>query len=204
MKRIILSVLLFVSMPLMAQDAEKGKALSGTCMACHGMDGNSINPIWPSIAGQHAKYTERHLKMFKSGERESANMAPMVANLSEQDMKDLAAYFATQKMKLKAADPEQVELGQKIYQGGIKDRNVPACMACHGPTGQGNPLSGYPKVASQHAAYAINELKLYREGRALGGKDDVNGQIMAEVAKYLSDEEIQAVASYMQGLQKNQ
>lgn len=204
MERIILFVLLVFSLPLMAQDAEKGKALSGTCMACHGMDGNSVNPIWPSIAGQHAKYIERHLKLFKSGERESANMAPMVAGLSEQDMKDLAAFYAGQTIKLKAADPEQVELGRQIYQGGIKDRNVPACLACHGPTGQGNPLSGYPKVASQHAAYTVNELKLFRGGRTVGDKDDVNGKIMAEVTQYLSDEEIAAVASYMQGLQKNQ
>ncbi len=204
MKRISLFVLLLVAMPLMAQDAEKGKALSGTCMACHGMDGNSVNPIWPSIAGQHAQYIERHLKLFKSGERESANMAPMVATLSDQDMKDLAAFYAGQTMKLKAADPEQVELGRQIYQGGIKDRNVPACMACHGPTGQGNPLSGYPKVANQHAAYAVNELKLFRDGRTVGNKDDVNGKIMAEVTQYLSDEEIAAVASYMQGLKKNQ
>ncbi len=202
MKRIILSMLLALSSSVLAQDADKGKVLSTTCAACHGVDGNSINPIWPSIAGQHAKYIERHLKLFKTGERESVNMAPMVAALSEQDMKDLAAYFTSQKMKLKAADPEQVELGRKIYQGGIKERDVPACMACHGPTGQGNPLAGYPKLANQHAAYTVNELKLYRKGRVLGNKNDVNGKIMADIVKYLSDEEITAVASYVQGLQK--
>lgn len=202
MKHIILSLLLVISTQVLAQDAEKGKSLSATCGACHGMDGNSVNPIWPSIAGQHEKYIERQIKLFKSGERPSANMAPMVAALSDQDIKDLAAFFASQDMKLKAADPELVELGQKIYQGGIKDRNVPACLACHGPTGQGNPLSGYPKLANQHAAYTVNELKLYRSGRVIEGSDNPNDSIMAEVAKYLSDEEITAIASYIQGLQK--
>lgn len=202
MKHILLSLLLLTSQQVWAQDAEKGKALSGTCMACHGMDGNSVNPIWPSIAGQHEKYIERQLHLFKSGERASANMAPMVAALSDQDMKDLAAFFASQTMKLKAADPEMVELGQSIYQGGIKDRNIPACMACHGPTGQGNPLSGYPALANQHAPYTVNELKLYRAGRVIEGSDNPNDKVMAEVAKYLSDEEITALASYIQGLQK--
>lgn len=204
MKHIILSLLLVISTHALAQDAEKGKALSATCGACHGMDGNSVNPIWPSIAGQHEKYIERQLHLFKSGERASANMAPMVAALTDQNMKDLAAFFASQDMKLKAADPEMVELGQKIYQGGIKDRNIPACLACHGPTGQGNPLSGYPKLANQHAAYTVNELKLFRAGRVIEGSDNANDSIMAEVTKYLSDEEITAVASYIQGLQKAQ
>lgn len=187
-----------------AGDAEKGKSLSATCAACHGMDGNSINPIWPSIAGQHAEYIERQLNVFQSGDRQSANMAPMVAGLSEQDKADLAAYFSSQTMKLKAANPDLVELGQAIYQGGLKDRNIPACMACHGPTGQGNPLSGYPVVASQHAAYTVNELKLYRAGRVSADKDDVNGHVMADVAKQMTDAEIEAVASYMQGLKSAQ
>jgi Cytochrome c553 len=203
MKQIVLLVLAMFASQLMAQDgdAEKGKALSGTCVACHGTDGNSVNPIWPTIAGQHPQYIERQLKLFKSGDRPSAVMMPMTMGLSEQDMADLAAYFAQQDAKLLAADPAKIELGQAIYQGGLKDRDIPACLACHGPTGQGNPLSGYPVVANQHAAYLVNELKLFKQGRTVPGKDDVNGKIMADIAKYMTQEEIEAVSSYMQGLQ---
>jgi len=203
MKQIFLVVLVVFTSQLMAQqgDAEKGQALSATCMACHGADGNSVNPIWPTIAGQHPQYTARQLKLFKSGDRPSATMLPMTMGLSEQDMADLAAYFGEQEAKLLAADPTKIELGQAIYQGGLKDRDIPACMACHGPTGQGNPLSGYPVVANQHAPYLVNELKLFKQGRTVPGKDDVNGKIMADIAKYMSQEEIEAVSSYMQGLQ---
>jgi cytochrome c553 len=203
MKQIVLVVLAVFAGQVMAQqgDAEKGQALSATCVACHGTDGNSVNPIWPTIAGQHPQYTARQLKLFKSGDRPSAVMMPMTMGLSEQDMADLSAYFGEQEAQLLAADPAKIELGQAIYQGGLKDRDIPACMACHGPTGQGNPLSGYPVVANQHAAYLVNELNLFKEGRTVPGKDDVNGKIMADIAKYMSQEEIEAVSSYMQGLQ---
>lgn len=196
------SVCLLWSVSVMAAgDAENGKNLSATCAACHGMDGNSANPIWPSLAGQHEGYLSRQLQLFKSGERDNAMMAPMAAGLSDQDMADLAAYFGSQKLALKAANPELVELGKKIYQAGDKDRNIPACMACHGPTGQGNPLSGYPKLANQHAAYIALQLKAYKAGQKTANPDDVNGQVMAGVAQYMTDEEIEAVASYLQGLQ---
>ncbi len=203
MKQIVLVVLAIFASQLMAQDgdADKGKALSATCVACHGADGNSVNPIWPTIAGQHPQYIERQLKLYKSGDRKNAVMMPMVMGLSEQDMTDLAAYFGQQEAKLLAADPAKIELGEAIYQGGIKDRNIPACIACHGPTGQGNPLSGYPVVANQHAAYSVEQLKLFKQGRVVPGKDDVNGKIMADIAKYMTQEEIEAVSSYMQGLQ---
>lgn len=200
----LLTALLFLSFNVMAGDAEKGQALSGTCAACHGMDGNSVNPIWPSLAGQHEGYLARQIKLFKSGDRVNAMMAPMVAGLSDQDIEDLAAYFASQTNKLKAANPDLVELGQKIYQGGDKERNIPACMSCHGPTGQGNPVSGYPVVASQHAEYTAIQLRAYKEGRTVPNKDDVNGQVMADVAKYLTEEEIVAVSSYLQGLKSAQ
>jgi|SRR5690554_3390132 len=202
MRQIVFVLLAVMAVQAMAAgDAEKGKTLSMTCMACHGSDGNSVNPIWPSIAGQHPQYLERQLKLFKSGDRPSATMLPMTMGLSEQDMADLAAFYSQQEAKLMAADPAKVELGKRIYQGGDAKREIPACIACHGPSGQGNPLSGYPMVANQHAAYTVNELKLFKGGRTVPGKDEVNGKIMAEVAQYLSQEEIEAVASYMQGLQ---
>ena len=204
MIKVLIPAVLLLSGQAFAGDAEQGKAISGTCVACHGTDGNSVNPIWPSLAGQHENYLVRQLKLFKSGERENALMAPMAANLSEQDMADLAAYFSSQPLTMKAADPEQVELGKAIYQGGDQDRAIPACMSCHGPTGQGNPVSGYPVLANQHAAYTALQLRAYKAGQALKNKDDVNGQVMAGVAKYMTEEEIDAVSSYIQGLQPQQ
>lgn len=205
MIKLLMPALLLMSFNLMAEgNVDKGQSLSGTCAACHGMDGNSVNPIWPSLAGQHEAYLDRQIKLFRDGQRENAMMAPMVASLSDQDVADLAAYFAAQKLKLKAANPDSVELGRKIYQGGDKERNIPACMSCHGPTGQGNPLSGYPVLANQHAAYTVIQLKAYKTGKSMVDKDDVNGQIMADVARYMTEEEIDAVASYVQGLKAAQ
>ncbi len=200
-KKILLSALLFMSANTFAAgDAEKGQALSATCAACHGADGNSINSVWPSLAGQHMAYIERHLRFFRDGLRKNAMMAPMAAGLSDQDIADLSAYFAGQKMTLKAADPDLVELGRKIYQGGDKARNIPACMSCHGPTGHGVPLTGYPSLANQHAGYTALQLREFKAGKIWGEADDVNGKIMTDVARYMTEEEIDAVASYIQGL----
>ena len=205
MNKFLIPALLLMSFNLLAAgDADKGQTLSATCGACHGMDGNSINPIWPSLAGQHAGYLERHLKLFRDGQRENALMSPMAAGLSDQDIADLAAYFSGQKLKMQAANPELVELGRKIYQGGDQERNIPACMSCHGPTGHGNPLSGYPVLANQHAAYTAIQLRAYKAGKTISDKKDVNGQIMADVARYMTEEEIDAVASYVQGLKAAQ
>lgn len=204
MIKLLMPAMLLMSVNVVAGDAEKGQALSATCAACHGMDGNSVNPIWPSLAGQHESFLSRQITLFKNGERVNALMAPMVASLSDQDIEDLAAYFSSQEMKLKAADPAVVELGRKIYQGGDQARNIPACMSCHGPTGDGNPLSGYPVLANQHAAYTAIQLRAYKAGRKLANQDDVNGQVMAGVSQYLSEAEIDAVASYIQGLKSAQ
>ncbi len=205
MIKFLMPTLLLMSFNVLAAgDADKGQSLSGTCAACHGMDGNSVNPIWPSLAGQHEAYLDRQIKLFRDGERDNALMQPMVASLSDQDVADLAAYFSSQKMKLKAANPEMVELGRKIYQGGDKERNIPACMACHGPTGQGNPLSEYPVLANQHASYTAIQLRAFKKGVSVKSEDDVNGNVMADVARYMTEEEIDAVARYIQGLKANQ
>ena len=206
MKKVFICVsfmsLLFASFAN-AGDAELGKAASGLCAACHGADGNSVNPVWPKLAGQHEEYTARQLSLFKSGERKATVMGGMVAGLSEADMHNLGAYFASQKSTIGSADENLVELGKALYQGGQTKMKIPACMSCHGATGKGNPLSGYPVLAGQHAAYTEQRLKDYRAGEKIANDDDVNGQIMADVAKYLSDEEIKAVASYIQGLYSN-
>ncbi len=180
-----------------AGSAEAGQAKSVTCSACHGMDGNSLNPEWPSLAGQHESYLTKALKSFKSGERQNVLMTGMAMPLSDEDMADLAAYFSQQKRAGLAADPAVVSAGERLYRGGNKGTGVPACLACHGPTGQGNPAAGWPSLAGQHASYAAAQLTAYRsKERATDG----DTQMMRGVSAMLTDDEIKAVTSYIQGL----
>jgi cytochrome c553 len=183
-----------------AQDGsvEAGRTKSATCAACHGVDGNSVTPDWPMLAGQHASYIVRQLRAFKEGERTNVTMKPFADMLSEQDMLDVAAYFAAQTPTPKGADPALVGLGQQIYRGGVPDRGVAACIACHGPEGNGNPLAAYPRISAQHASYTTAQLNAYRTGER---RSDVElNQMMRNVAAALFDDEIRALASYMQGL----
>lgn len=169
------------------------------CAACHGADGNSANPEWPSLAGQHARYTAAQLAAFKQGEkRNNALMAPMVAGLSEQDMWDLGEYFEAQTPAKRFAinDPEMIALGERLYRGGNDASGVPACMACHGPAGKGNGLARFPALSGQHATYAAAQLHAYKRGER---STDANA-MMRTIAQRLTDEEIQAVANYMTGL----
>ena len=180
-------------------DPEAGKNKSATCTACHGVDGNSANGEWPKLAGQHADYLDRQLHLFKSGGRQNAIMMGMVAALSDEDMADLAAYYAENTVKPGVADPALVATGERVFRAGNPQSGVPACMACHGPAGAGNPLSGYPKLAGQHAVYTASVLRAFRDGAVWGAGDDANA-VMAGVASNLTDEEIDAVASYLEGL----
>jgi cytochrome c553 len=198
-----LSVLLGGSMAATSAGAqegsvEAGRTKSATCAACHGVDGNSVTPDWPMLAGQHASYIVRQLRAFKEGERTDVTMKPFADMLSEQDMLDVAAYFAAQTPAPKGADPSLVGLGQQIYRGGVPDRGVAACIACHGPEGNGNPLAAYPRISAQHASYTTKQLNAYRAGER---RSDVElNQMMRNVAGALFDDEIRALASYMQGL----
>lgn len=178
-------------------DAEAGKAKSTACAACHGADGNSLNPIWPKIAGQHAEYLESQLAAFKSGERNNALMAGQVAGLSAADMANLAAYFAGLEQSPGVADEAQVPVAEAIWRGGKADKGVPACSACHGPQGLGNGPAAYPRISGQHAAYTAASLKAYRDGSRAG---TAQAQMMSQVAQGLSDEDIEALASYISGL----
>lgn len=180
-----------------AGDPEAGAEKAAPCAACHGPDGNSANPEWPKLAGQHAEYTVRQLRAYQEGTRSDAMMAPMAANLSEQDMQDLAAYYAEQEGTRGEADPDLVELGEKIYRGGNLETGVSACIACHGPRGSGNGPAGWPKLAGQHAAYTRAQLRKYAEGERTSDMESM----MQDIAARMSDEEIEAVASYIQGLQ---
>jgi cytochrome c553 len=186
-------------------DAAAGKGKSMLCAACHGADGNSAMAVFPSIAGQGEAYFVKQLQDMRRGLRVVPEMAGIVAGLSEQDMRDLAAHFSSQTMKIGAADPELVELGREIYRAGNAQTGVPACAACHGATGQGMPTAGYPALAGQHADYIAKQLKAFRAA----GRDDEAGarrvndgetRMMRSTAAALSDREIKAVSSYINGL----
>jgi len=191
---------LLISLPVFAAgDADAGQAKSAICAACHGADGNSIVPNWPKIAGQHANYLERQLGLIKTGDRPVPEMAGIVMGLSDQDMANISAYFSSQTSKAGLADESLRVSGEQLYRAGNSATDVPACMACHGPAGEGNPLAAYPSVAGQHAVYSEKMLKGFRAG-SLWGEDDANSKIMTEVTLRLTDDEIKAVANYMQGL----
>jgi cytochrome c553 len=190
---------------------ERGAELAATCAACHGMDGKStVRDIYPSQGGQSERYMAQQLALYKTGERQSPIMAPFAQMLSGQDMRDVGAYYATQEPDTGLADDTVVEsgpyeglkfyeIGQQLFHGGNAERGIPACMACHGPTGAGNPGPAYPQVSGQPSWYAVQRLQEYRAGETLR-QDPALFQIMAQVASSLTDEEIQAVASYMEGL----
>ncbi len=176
--------------------AEAGQAKSAVCVACHGVDGNSVNPEWPSLAGQHAIYIAAQLQHFKDGDRQNVLMSPQAAALTAEDMADLAAYYSAQTLTPKEADPDLVTRGQKIYRGGDEARGITACIACHGPNGQGNVVANYPVVAGQHATYLANQLRLY----ANGDRSSDPNQMMRSIARRMTENDIRAVTSYMQGL----
>lgn len=179
-----------------AGSAEAGQAKAIVCAACHGVDGNSLNPEWPSIAGQNEAYLVRSMKAFKSGERSNVLMTAQAAPLGDQDIADLAAYFASKTRQPKTANPDLVVTGERLYRGGNKDSGIGACIACHGPDGAGNAPAGYPAIGGQHAAYTAAQLKAYRSGER---SSDAN-QMMRNTTARLTDAEIEAVASYIQGL----
>ncbi len=192
---------LSMSAPLLADagDPSRGQELSGACAACHGADGNSVNPEWPKLAGQGEAYLYKQLSDYKEGRREDPLMAGQVANLSEQDMRDLAAYFASQTVTGGTADEAMVELGGALYRGGNAATGVAACIACHGPAGSGNPAATFPRVAGQHAQYSANQLRQFRDS----SRANDAGRMMRNIARRMTDEEIQAVSEFMAGLRRD-
>lgn len=179
-------------------DAAAGQAKSAVCAACHGIDGNPASSQYPKLAGQGEDYIARQVGLFKTHKRDSAVMMGFVMNLSDQDVHDIGAYFASKTSLPGVADAKLVARGETIYRGGDKGENLPACMACHGPTGRGNPGAGYPQLAAQYADYVTLKLKDWHGGKTWG--DDDRAKIMPAVIKGLSDADIAAVASYIEGL----
>jgi cytochrome c553 len=194
-------------------NVKAGATKAGTCAACHGLDGNPTDPQYPRLAGQSERYIAHQIALFKTGERNtgmSAAMKPFADALNEQDARDLGAYFATQKSGAGVADDTVVasgpnkdkkfyQIGEDLFRSGDKARGIPACMACHGPGGAGNPGPAYPHIAGQQAAYSKRRLEEYRAGTSTQ-KDPHLFNIMASVAKPLTDEEIGSLSSYLQGL----
>ncbi|MEX2495289.1 MAG: c-type cytochrome [Woeseia sp.] len=199
----LITVLIFTASSATAQSlvegsAEAGQARSVTCAACHGPDGNSVNPAWPSIAGQNAPYIVKQLQAYKDGSRSDPLMTGQAMALSEQEMRDLAAYFSTQAPAPKAvAAPETLNKGEALYRGGDAENGVAACIACHGPTGRGNPAAAYPMLKGQYAAYTAVQLRKYASGER---KSDGPTRVMREIATRLDEEDILALSSYVQGL----
>ena len=185
-----------------AGDPAAGQARAVVCAACHGADGNSINPEWPSLAGQGAAYMVTQLKRFQSGERENVLMSPQASFLSEQDILDVSAYYAAQPPKIGVAQADQktLDLGELIYRGGILERDIPSCASCHGPSGAGNEPAEFPRLAGQHATYVILQLRSFREGFEAHKIHIRQNPMMNEVAAKMTDGEIEAVAHYISGL----
>ena len=193
-------------------DATAGQAKAAACAACHGADGNSSIPTYPRIAGQSERYIAHQMALIASGQRGgmAVAMVPFVQDLTPQDMRDIGAYFATQKSGAGLADDTLIadgtykgmkfyEVGQQLYRGGDAARGIPACMACHGPSGAGNPGPAYPHVGGQHQDYVARRLQEYRTGTSTE-KDPALFNVMAQVTHALTDQEIQALGTYLQGL----
>ncbi len=174
-------------------DAQAGQAKSAACAACHGPGGNSQNAQYPKLAGQSPVYMIKQLNKFKSGERNNPVMMPQAGSLSEQDMKDIAAYYAEQKPGFGAANEQVAATGQKLYLGGNPATGVPPCSGCHGPAGLGNAAAGYPLIGGQHADYTAAALRAYKAGTR-------TAPAMSYVAERLTEEEIQALSSFLAGL----
>lgn len=180
-------------------DAAAGATKAAACFACHGPGGNgAINPEWPKLAGQHSAYIYAQLNQFKTAKRKNPVMLGQAAALSDEEMRNVAAFFATQKPVPGVASKDSIAIAQTLYRAGDASRGLPACAACHGPTGAGNGAAEFPRIGGQNAGYTANQLKNFKGGeRGAEGK----GQMMAAVASKLSDQEIQALASYISGLQ---
>src|SRR5688572_11357023 len=191
-------------------DAAAGATKAAACAACHGADGNSADAQYPKLAGQNERYIARQLSLYKSGERQNPIMMGFASPLSAQDMRDIGAHFAAQKIVAGVADDSAIaggdnqgrkfyEVGQRIYQFGKPSADVPACKACHGPSGAGNPGAAWPSVGGQHSGYVATQLAAFRAG-TVWGTDERASPIMRDVAKNLTDLEVQALATYVEGL----
>ena len=199
---IVFCVLVAWAQSGVAADAAAGKNMSMACSACHGADGNSVVPTFPKLAGQGESYLVKQMKDIRDGARPVPTMAGQLDGKSDEDLANLAAYYTSLAKSGGKTKPELLALGQKVYRGGIAERNVAACAACHAPTGHGNAPAGFPSLAGQHAEYIATQLTMYRKGYEdeAGRTNDGDAKIMRTIAFGMSDKEIEAVASFIAGL----
>lgn len=209
MNKVLVSLLLTLGITGIAHaagNAEAGKEKVAVCGACHGADGNSAAPNFPKLAGQGERYLFKQLKDIKAGTAPNAEpgvgrkvleMTGILEPYNDQDLQDIAAYFSSQKMTVGMADPALVEKGEELFRGGKLDLGMPACTGCHSPSGTGNDLAGFPQLGGQHAAYTAKQLTAFREGERT---NDGDAAIMRTVASKLSNKDIEALSSYIQGL----
>ena len=209
MNKVLVSLLLTLGITGMAHaagNAEAGQSKVAVCGACHGTDGNSAAPNFPKLAGQGERYLLKQLNDIKAGStpgaaegvgRKVLEMTGMLDPYSEQDLADIAAYFSSQKMTVGMADPKLVKQGEKLFRGGKADVGMPACTGCHAPNGAGVAGAAFPKLGGQHAAYTAKQLTDFREGNRT---NDGDSMIMRSIAAKLSNKDIEALASYIQGL----
>jgi len=183
---------------------QNGSGKAAVCSSCHGPNGNSENPEWPRLAGQSAVYIAGQLRLFKSGVRNNPIMKPLAGTLSDQDIADVAVYYQAQTVSGLEADPSFWKAGEDLYRRGDKARNIPACIACHGPAGRGNPAAGYPALRAQESVYVAKQLNDYASGARYTGTNvataDPNSVMMLTIAKRLTPEDIRNLASYVQGM----
>ena len=199
MKKLIVCMMVglgWMSFAYAAGDAASGQGKVAVCSGCHGADGNSMIPSFPKLAGQGEVYLVNQLKDIRDSARNVPQMMGILTGRTDQDLADMAAFYSTQKVTVGATNPDLLDLGRQIYRAGIAEKGVAACTACHSPTGAGNAQAGFPAVGGQHADYLISQLKAYRTETRTNGQ----AKLMQQVAALLSDKEIEAVASYMQGL----
>lgn len=197
MKKLVFFLALCVNLVVNATgNPQAGQEKSTVCAACHGPTGISTNPIWPNLAGQYADYLYKQLVDFKGKKRQSAVMTPLVANLSEQDMEDLAAFYAAQPLPEGKTPRKYLKRGQELYRGGDFNQHITACIACHGPKGTGNAQAGFPALSGQHAAYTVQQLQLFKDNKR---SNDLNS-IMHDISGRMTQEDMEAVAHYIAGL----
>jgi len=204
MNNLLVSLLLMFGISCAAQAADvvvgdpaAGQAKTAVCGACHGPDGNSMAPNFPKLAGQGQRYLLKQLHEIKDGKRVVLEMTGLLNNLNEQDLADIAAYFADQKGSVGAADPNLVARGEALFRGGKLDQGMPACTGCHSPNGAGNAAAGFPHLSGQHADYVKKQLTAFREGDRTNDGDTM---VMRTIASKLSNKDIDALSAYIQGL----
>lgn len=178
-------------------DAAAGQAKTAVCGACHNPDGNSLAPNFPKLAGQGERYLEKQLHDIKTGKRVVLEMTGMLEPFNDQELADIASYFASQKGSVGAADPKLVERGRALFNGGDLSKGMPACTGCHSPDGAGIALAGFPHLSGQHAQYISKQLTDFREGNRT---NDGDAMTMRSIASKLSNKDVEALASYIQGL----